>query len=303
MNGIQMDWKLQKRCFRAISVAVVASYLFTASLYSILEFLVEIPPIPIMMSSKYSFVEFFRSIYLTQFVLASLTLLLRFKSLNNRIGNSTTEFNIKDTTVIAQLYRQLCEGIEILNETFTFHLIPIFASLIVSSSRRSKKFHKILFLLQVTIIFGMYGTIVQILHPTEVFMAALCTNSLGAANCCCMICAVVFFGSRLSSEASKTSIIYNKFQASLNASDAYKLNFIYVMTQLKSRSISVENFLFKIDWTVVLAVRVLIKRCVNNLSFHSTDNFNGGNIFNNHLSIWTMKWSRGQCDEYWLPII
>lgn len=131
-NGIQMNWKLHKRCFCAIVFSVVLVFAFVASFYSIMEFFIALPPIPLLVSSKYSFVEFFRSVYLAQFVLASSTLLVRFKTLNERIVLLNFAHSAKDASVVAQLHRQLCDGIEILNQTFTFQLIPIFAILMAS---------------------------------------------------------------------------------------------------------------------------------------------------------------------------
>lgn len=136
-NGIRLNWKFQKRCFWAIFVSVVLLYLSVAVSYSILEVFVELPEIPFVMSCKYSFVEFYRLIYLTQFVLASAAILLRFKKLNHCLENWNFGFDGKDTFTIAQLHRQLSDGIDILNETFTFQLIPIFASIIVSLTRVS----------------------------------------------------------------------------------------------------------------------------------------------------------------------
>lgn len=100
----------------------------------------------------------------------------------------------------------------------------------------------------------MYGIIIEILSPGPLFTAALCTNCFGVVNCWYLMCAVVFVGSRLSAEASRTAIVYDKSQGCVTSCDAHKLNFVYVMTQVKARNISVQNFLFKIDWTVVLGV-------------------------------------------------
>lgn len=106
----------------------------------------------------------------------------------------------------------------------------------------------------------MYGVIVETLHPSSFSTAAFCTNTLGVVNCWYLMCTVVFTGNLLSAEASRTAKIYSKLQARFTVTDAQKLNVVYVITQLKSRNSSVENFLFKIDWKVVLAVSVKLAK-------------------------------------------
>lgn len=121
-EGDWNDLKLRRRCFYVIVTSVVLSYTFMASLYTIMKFSLNFP-------CKYSFVEFFWSMNLTQFVLVSSMFRTRFKALNERIVHLNFIHSAKDPNIVAQLHRQLFDGIDILNQTFTFQLLPIFASL------------------------------------------------------------------------------------------------------------------------------------------------------------------------------
>lgn len=77
------------------------------------------------------YLQFFRMIYVVQFILASLTLHVRFKKLNDNLEIVISDFDGKDAFNTAQLYHKLCDLAEMLNATFTFHLIAIFANLLV----------------------------------------------------------------------------------------------------------------------------------------------------------------------------
>lgn len=89
----------------------------------------------------YSYINFFRMFYTMQFILASLAIRSRFKVLNNYLNYSTT---FKDFRIIAMKgsknfwllrhYHSLCDGIDIINRTFTSHFILLFAISLVSNN-------------------------------------------------------------------------------------------------------------------------------------------------------------------------
>lgn len=76
----------------------------------------------------------FRVFYSTQFLVATLTVKTRFAVLNNFLKGSKnkTKFNCVVTPNFRKIYLQLCDGIEIINETFTLHFSFIFGIFMVS---------------------------------------------------------------------------------------------------------------------------------------------------------------------------
>lgn len=86
----------------------------------------------------YSFVTTFRTFFSVQFVFACFIVQKRFEALNVHLINSMSlkKFNFYAqksflTSKYATLYHQLCNGIDAINETFTFQLIFVFAITLV----------------------------------------------------------------------------------------------------------------------------------------------------------------------------
>lgn len=71
-------------------------------------------------------------VYVVQFILACLALRERFGKLNGALEVVKLGFDGKDIVILGQLYHKLCDAIQVLNETFTFHFITIFLNLIVN---------------------------------------------------------------------------------------------------------------------------------------------------------------------------
>lgn len=70
-------------------------------------------------------------VYVVQFILALSTLRMRFRKLNKSVEIMKFDIGGKEAVLISRLYHKLCDIAEILNETFTFHFIAIFANLLV----------------------------------------------------------------------------------------------------------------------------------------------------------------------------
>lgn len=57
------------------------------------------------------------------------------------------------------------------------------------------------------------------------------------------------------SEAARTSTVFSKVVGSCNVFQAQKQDFVYLMTQFRSRKVVVGNFLFNFNWNVLVAVK------------------------------------------------
>lgn len=95
------------------------------------------------------YVSCFRFCFITQFILACSAVRVRFESLNDHVNSFKLhkKFKIVSTKSLVsvefrQSYFQLCDAIDIINDTFTLHLAFIFAIFLVSriiSANRIKK--------------------------------------------------------------------------------------------------------------------------------------------------------------------
>lgn len=76
--------------------------------------------------------------------------------------------------------------------------------------------------------------------------------------------ATVYAGNSLTKEAEATAAIVSKFMHEFTQNECEKLDFIYSINHLKSRNLNVENFLFVIDWKILLVVseNSLMKFCL-----------------------------------------
>jgi hypothetical protein len=88
----------------------------------------------------FCFATFCCSIYMAQFILVSAALTSRFQALNECIQSSLQSLHIKivrsncsNSDKLAKLFDKLCDGIGLVNETFTFQFTLLFTSSLVSS--------------------------------------------------------------------------------------------------------------------------------------------------------------------------
>ena len=73
--------------------------------------------------------------YSSQFILAAAALEIRFKALNELIDSTMYSAKMEATfngAKIGKLFNNLCDGIEIVNDSFTFHFVLLFPLYLVS---------------------------------------------------------------------------------------------------------------------------------------------------------------------------
>lgn len=136
--NIQLNFKVQRRyVFLVIFLTCLLPFLLSAS--NPIYMLVLGNEVKISLVFYFFYVHFHRSFYIAQFVLACSAMQLRFKELNNNLNFSFSVTEIKivasknyDLFKVGKLFHDLCDGIEILNQTFTFHLIAILMNTMVS---------------------------------------------------------------------------------------------------------------------------------------------------------------------------
>jgi hypothetical protein len=94
----------------------------------------------------YSFMNLVRDIYFIQFLFAASSIKRRFRQLNEALSSMTNmkkignfqmiETKVKRTILIVELYQDLCDAVEIVNQSFTFHFIGIFLGFMVKNQTK-----------------------------------------------------------------------------------------------------------------------------------------------------------------------
>lgn len=111
---------------------------------------------------------------------------------------------------------------------------------------------------QICSIFGAYGIIETILKPNDKYFSSLLLNGVALVFNHILIIPTVHSGSSLSASAEEFIETFSLSANELDGSDAHKLELIYLMTKIKSRNVKLQNFLFVIDWNILLAVSFVI---------------------------------------------
>lgn len=125
-----------------LSIVTYAIFM-TTSLPSILYFLGRWKGLKVSLIASYAYINTFRLFYLVQFSLASFAVRLRFKALNEKIkeqfltklsSNCFKALDVKSSDIfkLGNVFHKLCDAIEIINETFTFHFVLLFMVILVS---------------------------------------------------------------------------------------------------------------------------------------------------------------------------
>lgn len=92
-----------------------------------------------LVSFYYTFINIFRGFFLVQFVLACSAIQVRFKALNDEFTRKHSTIrklffpkpNITTNFYLGKTFQQLCDCIDIVNETLTINFIPMFAVFLV----------------------------------------------------------------------------------------------------------------------------------------------------------------------------
>lgn len=111
-------------------------------------------------------------------------------------------------------------------------------------------------------------------------------NTICLINHVSAVAAISYAGSSVAEEASKTNGIVAKIVNESILSGTEKINFMFFMTQLRSRNVNLESAFFKINWNILVTVKIKIFYSNTLISFsYLLGYFNNGYIFGHHLSV------------------
>lgn len=200
------------------------------------------------------FINIFYFLYPLQFILVSFAVRSRFRAINQHIELGLKTDRDKFLLAFGKLFHRLCDVIELINQTVTLPLISTFTitlvTLVLNSFFSISSFN----LFQVSVIFTAFGLISELLHSTTHFYSVLILDCTGISHQLLVVVGVICAGSYTTKEAENTKIIIGKVISETVLNDSEKINFMYLMSQLRSRNLNLENVLFKINWNVLLTV-------------------------------------------------
>lgn len=200
-----------------------------------------------------------RLFFIFQLVLSSLAVNSRFKLMSKHLERSlkmSKNFsrNFKASNYL-KLYHNLCDVIEIINNSLTFPLVLIFVALMVrfvfflqvhAKNWRSR---------QILNIFASYDIVKELLKPTESRSAILTMNIFGFMSHFLIKVVVIHVSSLMTEEAEHFTILVCKaVNEEKLESGAGKIDFIFFFTQAKSRNLKLQNDFFVVGWKVLLTV-------------------------------------------------
>ena len=202
----------------------------------------------------------FRIFYIIQFVYATTNVKNRFKDLNKTLKSFKYKIcKIEDsgTFLLAEIFHNLCDAIAIINQTFTFHFIGIVFDVMVNLFINSFSKYKT-FKFQITLIFALYSTFRLIKKPTKDFEAEIFLSAFGIVSYIFLVISIIFFGDSTTKEAEKSAEMLGKLMNTKKFCDGEKLDLMFLMSQIQSRKVDIQNMFFTINWNVLLTVSKMI---------------------------------------------
>lgn len=144
--NLKIDYKLHRRI---VYCSIILSILFSLSMpisifvvFYLLGFGLTTTAASALMTFNIIYTTLLKGFYIVQFILATWMLQVRFQGLNEYLSGenslgvrkvSTTKYF--PTLKLVMIYHNLCDAIEIVNETFTLHLAAIFLNFMVRNFR------------------------------------------------------------------------------------------------------------------------------------------------------------------------
>lgn len=136
----------------------------------------------------------------------------------------------------SRIYQTLCDGIVLLNETFTFHLIPIMINTFVMQ------------------LFTAYGVLWEFMNPSNYASYILFQDVAWLSVNYAFQVVMAFVGSSLSKSAKETSLIIAKNLNELDINDELSTQLHNFVSRSQCLNFEVQNKLFFIDWKLLVTV-------------------------------------------------
>lgn len=145
-------------------------------------------------------------------------------------------------------YQDLCDGIDLLNATFTFQLAPVLVTVLITKT------------------FTAYGVLWAMISPPERQGLTYLQNGSWLAVMYLLEIIIAFVGSAVTKNAQETLVIMTKILNNSKVDEDFVLSMQYFVSRVNCRNLNVQNCFFKIDWMILLHVKFLLKKFIYRVS-------------------------------------
>ena len=204
----------------------------------------------------------YKSFYTCQFCIAGILVHERFELLNESLKHLWMRRKLKLFTNsgistalqhVSKLYLDLCDLIELVNSTFSVHLIFTFFTILVSShSSKYAMDRKVNNFLKLLTIFACFGIVQTALKTASVPLVAIALHGNMVIFQYLTMILLAVTGTATTKQAENTMNILEKLMNTAEESEASDL--AKFLIQIRTRDLKLRNIFFSIDWNVVLAV-------------------------------------------------
>lgn len=243
MEGVRL-WIVKKMLLVALGIIAVSlgtSMVFGLKLSNSDSFL---------MPLSCGYLLLYLSVLIFQFSFATLAIKSRFSLLNDNLRftyqnssmmHSAKKYDEHLPIIITDLYSQLCDGIDLVNDSFTFQLIPFMVYYLTSN------------------IFSIYGSIREVYYETSFKYYAFGLNIWWIIVSSGMISIVLYSASTTTRCALKTPIIVSSIVKSYrwrNSQNSQCIIDVFntFLVETHHRNMFFESAFFRIDWKLLFSV-------------------------------------------------
>lgn len=212
----------------------------------------------------YNYVLMLMIFFVLQFTVAAMALRGRFNLLNNylRYISNTASFSEALLFIYSRLcfksvdrvdalfhlekffktHHELCEGIDLLNSTFTCHLTPVLINSLTIKTLTA------------------YGLLWEVISPADFSAAENLQNVFWLMVMLILEVTISFAGSTLTQAAQEASGILTRVLNNSISHDALNVSMQNFITRLNGRKLHVRNCFIKINWSILVHVRTFFRK-------------------------------------------
>jgi hypothetical protein len=150
----------------------------------------------------------------------------------------------------SHLFDILFDSIELINSSFTFHLIFVMINILSLN------------------IFATYGVVREFLSRSEMFSHQIINNVFWILTHCFLKSLMAFLGSSTTKEAMRPRLIILKALEASDSTHRLQDELKNLLEKLKNRNPNIENEFFVINWKLILSVSLFFGNLNVNLVTH-----------------------------------
>lgn len=176
----------------------------------------------------------------------------------------------------SELFNDLCDGIELINSTFSFHIVFVITSFLLTN------------------VFAAYTTLREVLSQSSQLGHLAVGASLFVLIHYLIKLFIAYVGSSTTTEAEKPLKVVSKALGSLNFEENLKVDLNFFLIQMQSRNKNLQNNFFVINWNFILAVIMINFQYAKFYLkwFSVSGHFHSGHLSHYNLSVWCLfKWT------------